>query len=55
MNTRVGQLELRIPQTRGYREENGRTFYPKALERGVRSERAMILAMAEMYVQGVST
>ena len=39
MNTRVGQLELRIPQTRGYRDENGRPFYPKALDRGVRSER----------------
>jgi transposase-like protein len=55
MNTRVGQLELRVPQTRGYRDENGRPFYPKALDRGVRSERAMILVMAEMYVQGVST
>ncbi len=55
MNTRVGQLELRVPQTRGFRDENGRPFYPKALDRGVRSERAMILVMAEMYVQGVST
>jgi len=55
LNTRVGQVGLRIPQTRGYRDENGRPFYPKALDRGVRSERAMILAMAEMYVQGVST
>jgi hypothetical protein len=34
MNTRVGQLELRIPQTRGYREENGRTFYPKGSRKG---------------------
>ena len=55
LNTRVGQVDLRIPQTRGYRDEHGRPFYPKALDRGVRSERAMILAMAEMYVQGVST
>ena len=55
LNTRVGQVELRIPQTRDYRDANGRPFYPKALGRGVRSERAMILAMAEMYVQGVST
>lgn len=30
-------------------------FYPSALERGVRSERALTLALAEMYVQGVST
>ena len=30
-------------------------FYPSALERGERSERALKLAVAEMYVQGVST
>ena len=32
-----------------------RGFYPSALERGCRSERAMNLALAEMYVQGIST
>jgi len=32
-----------------------RGFYPEALEKGLRSERALLLAMAEMYVQGVST
>jgi transposase-like protein len=55
LKTRVGQVDLRIPQTRGYHDENGRPFYPRSLERGVRSERAMTLAVAEMYVQGVST
>ena len=30
-------------------------FYPSALERGSRSEQSMNLALAEMYVQGVST
>ena len=30
-------------------------FYPSALEKGVRSAQALILAMAETYVQGVST
>jgi transposase-like protein len=30
-------------------------FYPHALEKGMRSERALLLAMAEMYVQGIST
>jgi transposase-like protein len=30
-------------------------FYPSALEKGLRSERALNLALAEMYVQGVST
>jgi len=41
-------VDLRIPQTRDYRDENGRPFYPRSLERGVRSERAMTLAVAEM-------
>jgi len=49
LNTRIGKLELQVPQTRGVE------FYPKSLERGVRSERALKLAIAEMYVQGVST
>lgn len=53
--TRVGELPLKVPQTRDYADEHGRPFYPSALERGVRSERALTLAIAEMYVQGVST
>jgi transposase-like protein len=48
--TRVGEIELRVPQVR-----DGIDFYPSALEKGVRSEQALMLAMAEMYVQGVST
>jgi transposase-like protein len=48
--TRVGSIELQIPQVR-----DGVAFYPSALERGVRSEQALHLAMAEMYIQGVST
>ncbi len=47
--TRIGKLELQVPQTRDVE------FYPKSLQRGVRSERALKLAVAEMYVQGVST
>jgi len=50
VSTRLGEMELRIPQVRGEVE-----FYPSALERGVRSERALKCAVAEMYVQGVST
>jgi putative transposase len=50
LNTRVGKLSLRVPQVRG-----DVTFYPSALDRGLRSERALKLAIAEMYVQGVST
>lgn len=49
VNTRLGKLELRVPQTRDCE------FYPTSLERGERSERALKLAVAEMYVQGVST
>ena len=55
LRTRAGEVHLRIPQTRDYHDEEGRPFYPKSLDRGVRSERAMTLAVAEMYVQGVST
>ena len=49
VNSRIGKLELKVPQTRDSQ------FYPSALERGERSERALKLAVAEMYVQGVST
>jgi transposase-like protein len=47
--TRVGQQTFDVPQVRG----GG--FYPSALEKGTRTERAVNLALAEMYVQGVST
>ena len=50
VTTRLGELALEVPQVRGEVE-----FYPSALERGVRSERALKCAIAEMYVQGVST
>ncbi|MFZ5558391.1 MAG: IS256 family transposase [Pseudomonadota bacterium] len=49
IGTRLGPLTVQVPQTRGV------DFYPSALEKGVRSERALKLAVAEMYVQGVST
>lgn len=49
LKTRVGELGLQIPQTRDSQ------FYPSCLERGMRSERALKLAVAEMYFQGVST
>lgn len=49
VTTGLGKVALEIPQTR----ESG--FYPKSLETGTRSERALRLALAEMYVQGVST
>ena len=50
VSTRVGDIRFSVPQVRGQVE-----FYPSALEKGLRSERALKLAIAEMYVQGVST
>ena len=49
VKTRVGALNLSVPQTRDSQ------FYPQSLEKGIRSERALKLSLAEMYVNGVST
>lgn len=49
LTTRVGTLELRVPQDR-----QGR-FQTELFERYQRSEKALVAALAEMYVQGVST
>ncbi|RMH82314.1 MAG: IS256 family transposase, partial [Calditrichaeota bacterium] len=49
LHSRVGTLELQVPQTR-----NGQ-FSSALFQRYQRSERAFLLAMMEMVVQGVST
>jgi len=49
LTTRVGTIELRVPQDR-----DGR-FSTQLFERYQRSEKALVAALAEMYVQGVST
>jgi putative transposase len=49
LQTRVGTIELRIPKDR-----EGR-FQPTLFERYQRSEKAFVLALVEMYIQGVST
>jgi transposase-like protein len=49
VRSRLGELSLSVPQVR----EGG--FYPQSLDKGLRSERALKLALAEMYVTGVST
>lgn len=49
LQTRLGEVTVQVPQTRGV------PFYPQSLERGCRSEKALKLAIAEMYVMGVST
>jgi putative transposase len=49
VKTRMGAIAFDVPQVR----EGG--FYPQSLEKGLRSERALKLAFAEMVIQGVST
>ena len=51
LDTPAGTVRLQVPKTAGHDEP----FYPQALERGRRSCRAVMLALAEMYVKGVST
>ena len=47
--TRIGKLELQVPQDR-----QGR-FSTDVFERYQRSEKALVSALAQMYIQGVST
>ena len=49
VKTRMGEITFDVPQVR-----KG-DFYPEALEKGLRSERALTMTLAEMYIQGVST
>lgn len=49
IQTGMGALELSIPQVRGL------GFYPQSIEKGSCSERALKLAIAQMYLEGVST
>ena len=49
MLTRLGEVTFSVPQVRSG------DFYPSALEKGTRTDQAVNLALAEMYVQGVST
>jgi len=49
LHTRMGPITFAVPKTRDCE------FYPQSLEKGARSEQALKLAVAEMYVQGVST
>jgi putative transposase len=49
VQTRMGALSLAVPQVRGL------GFYPQTIEKGSRSEKALKLAIAQMYLEGVST
>ena len=50
LNTRMGELELSVPQVRGCEP-----YHPSMFNKWQRSERALLVACAEMYFQGVST
>lgn len=50
LKTRVGELALRVPQVRGMEP-----YHPSLFARWQRSERALLVACAEMYYAGVST
>lgn len=52
IDTPAGTVEVAVPKTAGHA---GEPFYPQSLERGRRSVRAVMLAVAEMYVKGVLT
>lgn len=52
VDTPAGTVTVQVPKTA---DHDGQPFYPQSLERGRRSVRAVMLAVAEMYVKGVST
>jgi transposase-like protein len=52
IDTPAGSVTVQVPKTAGH---DGQPFYPQSLERGRRSVRAVMLAVAEMYIKGVST
>ena len=52
IDTPGGTVTVNVPKTASH---NGEPFYPQSLERGRRSVRAVMLAVAEMYIKGVST
>ena len=52
VDTPAGSVTVQVPKTAGHGDT---PFYPQSLERGRRSVRAVMLAVAEMYIKGVST
>tara|TARA_B100000378_G_scaffold252430_1_gene227723 strand:+ start:213 stop:1394 length:1182 start_codon:yes stop_codon:yes gene_type:complete len=52
IDTPAGTVSVQVPKTA---DHDGQPFYPQSLERGRRSVRAVMLAVAEMYIKGVST
>jgi putative transposase len=52
LDTPAGTITIDVPKTR---QHDGEPFFPQSLERGTRSNRAVMACIAEMYVKGVST
>lgn len=52
LGTPAGTHRVQVPKTSGHEDE---PFYPQSPERGQRSVRAVMLAVAEMDIKGVST
>ena len=52
IDTPAGTVTVQVPKTA---DHDGQSFYPQSLERGRCSVRAVMLAVAEMYIKGVST
>lgn len=52
VDTPAGSVTVQVPKTAGHGDT---PFYPQSLDRGRRSVRAVMLAVAEMYIKGVST
>ncbi len=50
LNTRMGKMELQVPQVRGTEP-----YSPLFFAKWQRSERALLIACAEMYFMGIST
>lgn len=48
IKTKIGEITFDVPQVRDS------DYYPPALGKGMRREKALIIALAEMYIQGVS-
>ena len=50
IDTPAGTVTIQVPKTAGHGDD---PFYPQSLECGQRSSRAVMLAVAEMYIKGV--
>ena len=55
LDTTAGTLHLKVPKTAQRGKFGREAFYPTCIEKGIRCERALMGAVAEMYVRGVST